>query len=142
MLLAVLAALPACCSSSDESRNPDPQGGKGGTPVYDYAGPPIAADVELEGSTRVLRVDVTVPSGGFEFEAEGVESQGGVAIVRLKLTQPGDDEIVTMALETHTRRVAIPQDARSFKVMVASWKRGVQYVVAPAHKLAKLVLSK
>ncbi|MBI5853386.1 MAG: hypothetical protein HZB39_20440 [Planctomycetes bacterium] len=152
MILAALASVPACCNSPDDAppapnrAEGGPSGGAsgGGTPVYDYEGPPIEAAITMDGGSRVLKVDVTVPSGGWEFALDGVEpikGATGACVVKLTLTQPGADDIVTQALETHTQRVAMPEGARSCKVTVSRVQRGVHYLVAPEHKLARIVLS-
>ena len=142
MVSSFLLFVAACSNSPEGPPAENPTNGPSSTPVYDYEGPPVVADLELDGAQRVLRVDVTVPSGGFELAVDSVDAKDGPCIVKLKLTEPGDDEINTQALVTHTQRIAAPQGARSFKVQVARWKRGVQYLVEPEHKLAKLVLSK
>lgn len=148
MILAALASVPACCNSPDDAPPAPNAAGSGspggGTPIYDYEGPPIEAAITMDGGARVLKVDVTVPSGGWEFVLDGVEPLKGAAgacVVKLTLTQPGADDIVTQALETHTQRVAVQDGIRSCKVTVSRVQRGVHYLVAPEHKLARLVLS-
>ncbi|MGE3175335.1 MAG: serine hydrolase [Planctomycetota bacterium] len=102
---------------------------------------------ELEWRGRRLRLDrsgevpallLTVATGGHALRYEEARRDGDTVELRLCLTTPGSDEMVTQAFED--LRAEIPAadlgDARRARVVISTWRRGVQYVRAPDHEPA------
>ena len=106
--------------------------------------PPIAFDAgtataTLAGDGESVEVAVEVPTGGHELEVDDVVLAGGVATVRLKLTTPGEGELVTEAFQTHRVDVDLPAACGRCVVRIATWQRGVEYFVPPEAKVAAVV---
>lgn len=84
------------------------------------------------------RIQLRVPTGGHELHYEGAKLDGEFADVELRLVTPGTDEMVAQALQD--LEVELPAadlgTAKQVRLRVATWQRGVHYLVAPAHELA------
>jgi hypothetical protein len=87
-----------------------------------------------EGGGAVLSVELDVHTGGHGFtvaDGEGVLGEDGVYVAILDLMAPGNDEIVTQAVETLSSAVEVPAAATRCVVRVRRWIRGWSYIVAP-----------
>ena len=107
--------------------------------TIEWQGPTVHASVATGIGAPKIDVQITVPTGGYEFSIERVEAKGKDVVVEAKLVHPGDDEIVTQALVTLRHQATAPLPTGRVLVRVAEWKRGVQYLVAPASQLAAVV---
>jgi hypothetical protein len=102
-----------------------------------YEGPKATATIEdgKDGAPHV-RVDVAVPSGGYELRHDATKQIGGCTQMLLTLTEPGPDEMVMTVLETKTVQVPRGPAKGKVEVRIARVQRGVHYLVAPPHLLA------
>jgi hypothetical protein len=136
LLVVVLTCAVAACGS-EAKEDPSSTDQRPATPQERYEGPPATATIEPgNAATPMLRVDVAVPSGGFELRHDETKQREGSTQVLLTLTEPGPDEAVTMALETKTAQVPLTDTKGRVEVLIARVQRGVHYLVAPPHRLA------
>ena len=115
-------------------------------PIPDFEGPEVRAILEVMEShppQYAVAVELVAPSGGHELRHDETvwraDPGRDVAEVRLRLETPGQEEPVTMALETLRERVALERAPDLVEVRIATWQRGVQYLVAPEYELADVL---
>jgi hypothetical protein len=86
-----------------------------------------------DGASQFL-LELDVPTGGHEFgvaDGGSVLGEDGVLTVLCDLTGPGNQEIVTQAVETLSVSIPVPGAAKRCVVSVRRWVRGWSYIVAP-----------
>jgi hypothetical protein len=91
--------------------------------------------VRVDARSDECAVVVTAPTAGHELLCERAVLEGDTAVLDLRLTKPGDDEMVAMVVSDLP--ASLPADvvrgARRVKVRIALWQRGVHYFRAPDH---------
>ncbi len=134
--------------SADSAESPEAGGpgagderpGDAAPAPVDYEGPEISAELEVgEGAEPQCAVVVRAecPTLGWALEEDRCETDDGVTRVRVRLTEPGTDEMVGQAFETKSVRVALDAvPAGRIEVCVSRWTRGVEYLVEPEARLA------
>jgi hypothetical protein len=105
-------------------------------PSPDYVGP--AARATLEGEE--LSVAIEVMTGGYELALVRTERVDDHIAVMLRLTEPGEDEGVTDALETKRHRVMLDTVDVPVYVYIQRVIRGVHYVQQPEFQLARVLV--
>lgn len=81
-----------------------------------------------------LRLELEVPTGGHELVVSAADctlGEDGAFVAIFSLTAPGDQELVTQAVETLSGAVDLPSAATRCEVRVRRWNRGWSYIVAP-----------
>lgn len=148
-VLGLLASLFACgCSSSTtqsgsgdpsapQDQNPPDQSGNGNQTTekrvnLEWQGPPIRASIDGAAAKHEVRLEMTAPSGGFEWRVEKVNTAGDVVTVDLVILRPGSDELVTQALVEFVENVELPIEHGTLEVRAQEWTRGVNYFTEPA----------
>jgi hypothetical protein len=116
-----------------------------GSPPITYQGPHLVAGLQAqEGGPerRVLVVAVHAPTGGYELGHDETRVRADRTEVLLTLMNPGPDDVVTQAFEWLRAPVELEAGApMPVHVLVAQPERGVQYIRAPPHELAAVVLA-
>lgn len=103
----ICCALPACngsASSADDgsdepARSPNDWIGDL-APMPRYEGPPVRFEGERGKSSTMFSWQMTAPTGGWSLDLVAVEPSKRHAKIKLRLTRPGPDAIVTQALQT------------------------------------------
>jgi hypothetical protein len=107
-----------------------------------YAGPPLRAAFEKQGSEQSLRVTVTVPAAGYQLRRDGIEHRGDAAVLLLTLDEPDPDQPAPPTRQKPdpvSQLVSLPEltagaaGVAKVRVEVAEVVRGRAYFVAPAH---------
>ena len=99
----------------------------------------VEATVDAREGMHVLAVAVHVNSGGFDLHLDETRGEGERILVYLTLSSPGEDEIVTMALETKHATVALAEGRGPVHVYIKEKQRGQTYVQEPPYQLARIV---
>lgn len=110
--------------------------GTGAVVTPTYGGPPLLR-CALDGAA--LDVAVEAPTGGFELRHGETTHAGDTTTVRLELTRPADDELVPAMLEELAVRVELTDTTPRVRVAIATWTRGVHYLVPPEAELAAVI---
>ena len=83
---------------------------------------------------RQLALELDVPTGGHELIVSAADctlGEDGAFVATFSLTAPGNQELVTQAVETLSGAVDVPAAAERCEVRVRRWTRGWSYIVAP-----------
>lgn len=109
----------------------------------DYEGPEITAELEVGDGAEppcAVLVRAECPTLGWALEEDRCETDDGVIRVRVRLTEPGAEELVGQAFETKSVKVALEAvPAGRVEVCVSRWTRGVEYLVEPEARLAAVL---
>lgn len=88
---------------------------------------------------RALLIELVAPAAGHHLGLGDVAVHGDLADVHLTYTTPAADELVAQVvtpLQVVVPAVDLPAGVQLVHVHVATWQRGVHYIVAPAPELA------
>lgn len=120
----------------------DPRSDMEDRPSLDYEGPPVTAELEVMESDPpryAVAIDVRVPTAGWQLELVETRDERDATVVKVQLTEPGEDEIVAQVVQTLEARATLDARPEVVHVLVSRWQRGVQYLVEPEAKLAAIV---
>jgi hypothetical protein len=136
----LLLILPMLGCRSDVQRLPEPQ--RADDAMQDHPVPEALEVLAVRsrltrvgaGGSPTLELELDVPTGGHGLavaDGEGVLGEDGVYVAMFDLMGPGNQEIVTQAVETLSAEFEIPTGAERCVVRVRRWVRGWSYIVAP-----------
>lgn len=116
------------------------------------APPPVVGDAPVKwrqftlrlarSADAPLRIVLTAPTAGHTLTLEREQVRQGTAEVYLRLETPGEREAVAQVVtdsEVELVSAAMIGAARRVRVHVATWQRGVEYLVAPQHEEAAVL---
>lgn len=137
LALCTLVLAGACQNSGNTSDVSTDQ-----RPVVDepYDGPDVTIDVltqrMMDEPEQVIVLEIVAPTGGHELTLDEavVDEQDKSASLYVTLTQPGEDEMVTQALQAHHLTYRDTAEFETVRVYVRQHRRGEEpgaYRLAP-----------
>lgn len=129
---AVLSTLLMCASCSQPSRAPAPS--QFAISDEHYHGPPITVNVlrqqYLDPIQYIAVIEITAPTGGWHAVLDHAEvdqdeqDNPGIAKVYITLTAPGENEMVTQALQPHHITFRTTDSFEEAEVFIRLHRRG------------------
>ncbi len=86
-----------------------------------------------------LHVSVQVNTGGYQLELRETGRGSDHTFVKICLTAPGGDEVVTQALEVKFLRIPLKKETGPVHVHLQQVQRGAHYITPPEFELAKVL---